>query len=941
EYDHAIRWREGERLQHIFEQRCDWLRTHGQGDHLAVDAGASVLTYDQLDGRANQLARYLISRGVRPGDRIGLLFDSPVHAYVCMLATLKVNAAYVPMDVGFPADRLAFIAQDAGVRAVLTLSHLKDRLDQVDSAVLYVDDLETVVATMDSVRLSRIEAGEPVDELCYVIYTSGTTGRPKGVAIHHASICNFVRVAVEVYQMRSDDRVYQGMTIAFDFSVEEIWVPLASGATLVPKPPGVNLLGSELWQFLHDRTVTALCCVPTLLATVDDDLPALRFLLVSGEACPRDLVARWHRPNRRFLNVYGPTEATVTATWSSVHPDRPVTIGVPLPTYTVVILDPHEDNTVARGVVGEIGIAGIGLAAGYLNRADLTDKAFIKDFVGITGNRSGRIYRTGDLGRLTEDGEIEYQGRIDTQVKIRGYRIELSEIESLLLQTPGVGSAVVHTYEPMPGATELVAYYSRRADIAEVDRIELYQRLRDHLPPYMVPAYLEELPALPMLPSGKVDRKNLPRPVSSRSRAANRAYVAPRTETEQQLAALLTRALGVEQVSADDHFFDDLGANSLLMARFCALTRKQHGLPSVAMRDVYLAPTVERLAATLSQRESAAAPELPATTPTEVTRVNNWRYVLCGMVQFLIFVMYAYAITVVDVAGYRWVVHDQAWLSIYLRSLALAGGAFVGLSVIPIAAKWLLIGRWKEEQITVWTMKYVRFWAVHMLLRFNPLMLFAGSPLYVMYLRLLGARIGRHVVILTHHMPVCTDLLTIGAGTLIRKDSYLNCYRGRDGVIETGPVSLGANSFVGEASVLDIGSTLGAGAQLGHSSSLHTGQCVPDGERWHGTPAQPATVDYQRVGPAQCGSLRRASYSCLQLAGAIFIYLPGAIILIRLLNSFLLTSPSQLTEPAFYATQLLIAAVLLFGAILAGLALVTTLPRLSRLLLKPDRTYRL
>ena len=191
---------------------------------------------------------------------------------------------------------------------------------------------------------------------------------------------------------------------------------------------------------------------------------------MSGEACPHDLILRWHRPGRRFLNVYGPTEATVTATWTAVDPDRAVTIGVPLPTYSTVILDP-EDPTRAlpHGEIGEIGIAGIGLAVGYVNRPDLTERAFVRDFLGIPRNPSARIYRTGDLGRVNDDGEIEYHGRIDLQVKIRGYRIELTEIESVLLQVPGIAAAVVDTYEPVPGTVELVGYYSLRTDGAGLD----------------------------------------------------------------------------------------------------------------------------------------------------------------------------------------------------------------------------------------------------------------------------------------------------------------------------------------------------------------------------------------------------------------------------------------------------------------------------------------
>ena len=318
-YAQEPRWQLGERLQHLFEDRCDAMRRTGRGDHLAVAAGDVGLTYDELDARANQLARHLLARGARSGDRIALLFDQAVHSYVGMLAVLKINAAYVPLDVGFPPDRTSFILQDAGVRMVLSLSHLRGRLDG-PAVCVCLDESQASITAEPGHRLTPKETGDPVDELCYIIYTSGSTGRPKGVAVEHASICNFVRVAVEVYGYRSSDRVYQGMTIAFDFAVEEIWVPLVAGATLVPKPGGTSLLGPDLREFLEEQRVTALCCVPTLLATLDEDLPQLRFLLVSGEACPQDLIARWHRPERRFLNVYGPTEATVTATWTPVNP---------------------------------------------------------------------------------------------------------------------------------------------------------------------------------------------------------------------------------------------------------------------------------------------------------------------------------------------------------------------------------------------------------------------------------------------------------------------------------------------------------------------------------------------------------------------------------------------------------------------------------------------
>ena len=292
DYAQGSRARRGERLDHVFEERCDWMRNYGRTEHLAVDAGDVTLTFGELDNRANQLARQLRSRGARPGDRIALLFDQAVHSYVAMLAVMKINAAYVPLDVGFPADRIAYIIEDSGSRLVLSLSHVKDKVEGLEEfapGLLYVDQAAASIARQSPARLSEAERGAPVEDLAYLIYTSGTTGKPKGVAIEHTSICNFVRVAAECYGVRMSDRVYQGMTIAFDFSVEEIWVPWVAGATLVPKPAGSSLLGMDLHAFLSERKITALNCVPTLLATIEEDLPELRFLLVSGEACPQDL----------------------------------------------------------------------------------------------------------------------------------------------------------------------------------------------------------------------------------------------------------------------------------------------------------------------------------------------------------------------------------------------------------------------------------------------------------------------------------------------------------------------------------------------------------------------------------------------------------------------------------------------------------------------------
>jgi non-ribosomal peptide synthetase-like protein len=943
-HDNAIRWRPGERLQHLFEQRCDELHA-GNGPQEAVISEGKTYSFRDLDNRANQVARFLIEQGIKAGDRVALMFDKGVHTYVALLAVLKVNAAYVPLDGSFPNERIGFILKDAGVSAIVTMSTFREKLAGFAATQVFLDAAEPMIAEKPVARLAPHEVMPPKDELAYVIYTSGTTGTPKGVAIEHASICNFVRVAAEVYGMRPGDRCYQGMTIAFDFSVEELWVPLIAGAALVPGKAGASLVGSDLADYLQSNRVTVMCCVPTLLATIERDLPELRILLVSGEACPQNLVTRWHRPGRTMLNAYGPTEATVTATLTELYPDKPVTIGGPLPTYTIVILDPDKDEAIAKGGSGEIGIAGIALAAGYLNRDDLTQKKFIPDFLHIPNNPSGRIYRTGDLGRINEQGEVEFQGRIDTQVKIRGYRIELTEIESVLMQLPQIAQAVVNTCEIEPGAVELVAYYSLKQGASDLPHSDIATMLRKHLPPYMVPSYIERLDVIPMTSSHKADRKALPAPKGPRVAIASGNFVAPRSAQEEALASALVEVMKIERASVDDHFFQDLGAHSLLMARFCSEIRKRMNV-SVSMRDIYLNPTIAKLADHLG----ALPQETFAQTTQEPIHVaTNLEYYTCGALQLAFYVAYAVFGTWFFTRGFEWTyaVIDNP-TEAYLRIVTFGVGGFVAMNAIPIAVKWLLIGRWKEEVIPVWSLRYFRFWLVKTLVRSAPMAFMTGSPLHNLYLRLLGAKIGRNSVIESPLLPVCTDLLSIGDNTIVRRDSMVLGYKAQANRIHTGPVTIGSDVFVGEAAVLDINTVMEDGTQLGHASSLQAGQRVPKGKRYHGSPAQETTANYASVEPRDCSSLRRWSYSIAQLVFGLAVLNPLAILVLYsvLPKAYFGSSAAQLDPfaPAgglwsLAGEMLLVSLALFAGALIAGLLAVIFIPRFLALFLPVGRTH--
>ena len=418
---------------------------------------------------------------------------------------------------------------------------------------------------------------------------------------------------------------------------------------------------------------------------------------------------------------------------------------------------------------------------------------------------------------------------------------------------------------------------------------------------------------------------------------------------EAVFAELLAEVLRTERVSVDSHFFDDLGADSLVMAKFCARVRKRGDLPPVSMQDIYRHPTIRSLAAALAlvaprPAQPPASAAVEAATPT-IAR----EYILCGALQALSLLAYSYFAVGAIEAAYAWVSAASGALAIYLRLVLASTAAFLAVCAVPIAAKWVLVGRWSAQQIRLWSLAYVRFWTVKTLIRSSPAArLFIGTPLYSFYLRALGAKIGPGVVIFSRRVPVCTDLLTIGAGTVIRKEAIFNGYRAQSGQIETGPVTLGRDVFVGERSVLDIHTSMGDGAQLGHASALHSGQAVPTGERWHGCPARRTDVNYVPVAPARCGTLRRAAYGVAAVLVVLLFYLPllegGASLAIGAASSL-----TQMLQPSAHADVLgeliveaaILSLVLFVGLALIGLMLAVAVSRVLNPFIKPDTVYPL
>ncbi|MEU4146693.1 amino acid adenylation domain-containing protein, partial [Streptomyces parvulus] len=591
------------------------------GREAVVHEGSS-LTYAELDARAERLAGALTARGAGPERFVAVAVTRSTELVVALLAVLRSGAAYVPVDPGYPADRIAHIVRDAGAMLVLTTRDTEERLPRDGTPRLLLDD----PAAAPEPAAGAPAAAPLPDHPAYVIYTSGSTGRPKGVVVSHRAIVNRLAWMQDTYGLEPSDRVLQKTPSGFDVSVWEFFWPLVQGATLVVARPEGHLDPAYLADTVRREGVTTLHFVPSMLDVFLREpsaasLGGLRRVFCSGEALSAELRARFRAVSDVPLhNLYGPTEAAVDVTYwpcSEDTGDGPVPIGRPVWNTRMYVLDAAL-RPVPAGVPGELYIAGVQLARGYLGRPGLSAGRFTADPHGAPGSR---MYRTGDLARWNHDGSLDYLGRADHQVKLRGFRIELGEIEAALTRQPEVGQAAVVLREDRPGDQRLVAY-TVPAPGAEAGAALLTARLRELLPGYMVPASFVALPALPVTPNGKLDRRALPAPART-ERAGGRA---PGTPAEELLCTLFAEVLGVDEVGVDDGFFE-LGGHSLLATRLISRIRSVAGA-EVPIQRVFESPTVAELAPALEEtgraRAAVTARPRPERLPLSFAQQRLW-----------------------------------------------------------------------------------------------------------------------------------------------------------------------------------------------------------------------------------------------------------------------------------------------------------------------------
>ncbi len=579
---------------------------------IAVTCEGASLTYGELGCRARRLARRLRDLGAGAETLVGLCCERSLDLVVGVLGILEAGAAYVPLDPGYPRERLAYMIEDAGIRVLVGTEAAVAELPAVDATVLFDSDR----ALLDGLSGEELPPGG-VDgaSLAYVIYTSGSTGQPKGTLVSHTNVVRLFDVTWP--ELRFDERDVWTLfhSFAFDFSVWEIWGALLHGGRLVVVPFLVSRSPEDFFNLLMREQVTVLSQTPsafTQLQRVDGEagqtaLVCLRLVIFGGEALDLAGLASWlaRYGDRRplLVNMYGITETTVHVTWRPLHAadarQGRSFIGTPLPDLALHVSD-RWLHPAPVGVPGELLVGGAGLARGYLGRPDLTAARFIPD--PVSGRPGARLYRSGDLGRLLPDGELEYLRRIDQQVKIRGFRIELGEIQAVLGEHPSIRESVVVVREDTPGVPLLVAYVVGATD-APPDPRELRALLTGRLPDYMVPASFIVLDALPLTANGKVDRKALPAPESARKGE----IIAPRTPTEETLVEIWKDLLGLERVSVEDAFFE-LGGTSLLATRALVRIRQTFGI-ELHLREVFQSPTIAGLGQIIDNLVASPADE--------------------------------------------------------------------------------------------------------------------------------------------------------------------------------------------------------------------------------------------------------------------------------------------------------------------------------------------
>ncbi|MDR0792057.1 MAG: amino acid adenylation domain-containing protein [Chitinophagaceae bacterium] len=795
-------------------------------DKVALIFGAKSLTYAQLDKWSDAVAAFLQSKNIGKGKFVGLWLPRSIELHVAILGIVKSGAAYIPLDREMPAERVETVLTEVGASAYFSDTNLK-----IACPVLSVPN-----QTNDAVQLTDSPAP---DGYAYVLYTSGSTGKPKGIPITQKQIAHLVRSEQTILNIQPADKVYQGFSVSFDMWCEETWISYFAGAMLWVADAVTAKAIDELSSVLKKEAITILHAVPSLLAVMEEDIPSLRLVNAGGEACTTQVLDKWAKPSVKFINSYGPTETTVTATMAFLKKGDAIDIGKPLPNYNLAVID-EQFNILPFGEKGELIITGPGVSNGYINRPDLTNGKFRPITDAMAGLPGDRYYCTGDAVIIHTDGRVEFLGRIDDQVKLRGYRMELGEIETQLNALAGVTTAAAALKKDNNNQDELIGYVTCENDFDEnFARAELAKVL----PPYMVPLSIVRLKEMPRLPSGKINRKALPTPdVLLHVPKTDDVIIDVNAPVETKTLQALRKTFPGKNIQPSSDFFTDLGGHSLLAATFVSILRKEAAMPYASLKDIYTARPLNSL---INLWETAEKKQDKNRQERYFHKTSNLKYWACAVAQFvaLLLVYGLFAVQIfIPYLGYYYVVSlSESGVGNVHYALVVALGMFCIIPPLLVffsfAAKWLLIGKMKEGDYPLWGWFYFRWWLVNTIQRLIPTQFMNGTPIYPVYLKLMGVKVARNAQLGSINIGA-EDLITIGEDVSISSQVILNNAVVEDGFLKLRKITIGDHAYVGSSAVVAGDTVIEEWGELQDLSFLQSGNTIKKAEVWKGSPAQ-------------------------------------------------------------------------------------------------------
>ncbi|MET7001347.1 Pls/PosA family non-ribosomal peptide synthetase [Chitinophaga defluvii] len=790
--------------------------------HTALIFQEQTLTYAALDQWSNAIATSLAANGIKRGDTVGIWWPRGMALHAAILGIIKAGAAYVPMDREMPAERVATVLTEVKAAACFSEVPLPVAGLILQVPPIISPEIATVVLT-----------GPQPDDQAYVLYTSGSTGKPKGIPISHRQICHLVRAEQTVLNILPTDKVYQGFSVSFDMWCEETWLSYFTGATLWIADATTAKSIDELSDVLRQEKITVLHAVPSLLAVMEDNIPSLRLINAGGEACTQQVLSRWAIPPREFYNSYGPTETTVSASFARLKPGDQITIGHPLPNYNMAVVD-EKLAPLPIGERGELVITGPGVGAGYIDNPALSREKFVQKPAALAALPGNTVYRTGDAAIIQADGSIDFQGRLDDQIKLRGYRIELGEIETRLHDIAGIAAAAVAVKKDSNNQDQLVGYVVPD-NPGTFEASLLRNALAKVLPAYMVPGVIMALPEMPRLPSGKINRKALPLPPAF-AVTTNKKVIDQHAPLAERVIAVLKDIFPDRDIHLEQDFFNDLGGHSLLAAAFVSGLRHDAGIPNASLKDVYIHRPLQQLVNTWEARPQDAPHK-----QTPFRKVPWWRHTFCWIAQSIsLLLVYGLFATQIFLPYLSYYYVQQATSNLGYAILT-ALGMFCLLppffTALIIIIKWLVIGKMKAGDYPLWGTYYFRWWFVKTMQRLMPAQFLNGTPLYPVFLRMLGVKVAADAQLSAITIGA-EDLITIGSDVSISSQVVLNNAIVEDGLLKLRHIHLHDHAYIGSSAVIAGNTTIAAWGELQDLSYLPPEKTIGTCEVWQGSPAQ-------------------------------------------------------------------------------------------------------